>query len=78
MSTANSDHNLYWNPVNPKWAQDFLANQRAKGNELHSVFADPGFTDPKANDFTFSSDSPAVALGIDPIDISNVGPRENE
>jgi len=76
LKTANADHNLYWNPVNPKWAEDFFAAQRAEGNEEHSVFADPLLKNPKANDFTFSPESPVAELGIEPVDISPVGPRK--
>ena len=75
LKTANADHNLYWNPVNPRWAEDFLAAQRAEGNERNSVFADPLLQNPKANDFTFPPQSPAAALGIEPVDLSEVGPR---
>ena len=75
LASCESDHNLYWNPGNSGWAADFFKKQRARGIEKHSVFADPKLTNPKANDFTFSPDSPAAALGIEPIDLSAVGPR---
>jgi hypothetical protein len=42
------------------------------GHDRHSVVADPCFTD---DDFTLAADSPAHALGFDPIDLSDVGPR---
>jgi hypothetical protein len=74
LSACQSDHNLYWNPSNPAWADAFLATQRGRGIEQHSVFADPRLRDPKGNDFTFPADSPAAALGIEPIDVSAAGP----
>ena len=52
-----------------------LAGWQALGNDLHSVVADPGFKDAGAFDFTLAPDSPALALGFRPIDLSDVGPR---
>ena len=75
LSQARSDRNLFWNPSNSNWADAFLETQRSLGIEQNSVFADPGFTDPKANDFTFGPDSPAASLGIQPVDLSRLGPR---
>lgn len=75
LSQSRSDHNLFWNPANPVWADDFFEVQRAQGIEESSVFADPEFVNPKGNDFGFGPDSPAAALGIEAIDLSRVGPR---
>lgn len=75
LSQAKSDHNLFWNPSHPLWAEEFLQDQRARGIEGNSVFADPKFESPKENDFTFPSSSPAAALGIRPLDLSGAGPR---
>ncbi|MBL9153967.1 MAG: right-handed parallel beta-helix repeat-containing protein [Verrucomicrobiales bacterium] len=74
LSTCEADRNLYWNPGNPAWADAFFATQRARGIERESRFADPRLRDPKGNDFTFPPDSPAAALGIEPVDVSVVGP----
>lgn len=52
-----------------------LDEWRALGYDLHSVVADPGFADPAHGDFTLSPDSPVWALGFEPIDLSDVGPR---
>ncbi len=78
LASCESDHNVYWNPANPGWAADFLEKQRARGIETHSVFADPRLAAPAENDFTFPGDSPAADLGIEPIDLSTVGPREDD
>ncbi len=52
-----------------------LADFRAAGQELGSAVADPRFADPAHFDFTLAKDSPALALGFRPIDVSDVGPR---
>ena len=51
----------------PQWQQH--------GFDLHSILADPMFTDPDNNDFTLKPDSPALALGFIPIDPTPFGPR---
>ena len=38
-----------------------------------SIAADPGFVDRGKGDFSFQSESPAPALGIEPIDVADVG-----
>lgn len=48
---------------------------KAFGNDHHSVVADPKCKDPLNYDFTLADDSPAFALGFQPIDMSDVGPR---
>jgi len=52
-----------------------LAEWQAKGNDLHSLVADPLFRDVAACDFTLALDSPAFALGFQPVDVSGAGPR---
>jgi len=50
----------------------------ATGNDRHSVVADPGFgnaEEPAAARYRLKADSPALALGFRPIDLTNVGPR---
>ena len=75
LASCEADENLYWNPANPNWADDFFEKQRARGIEKNSVFADPNLRSPKTNDFTFSPDSPAAKLGIEPVDVAETGPR---
>jgi hypothetical protein len=86
-----SDMNLFWDvngrPIvhgdgvhgksgreNLTRAYDPAAWQKA-GFDKHSVCADPRFRNPLAGDFTLAPDSPALALGFQPIDMSDVGPR---
>ena len=46
-----------------------------KGFMDNAVIADPLFADPKNGDFTLAENSPALDIGFEPIDISDVGPR---
>ncbi len=41
----------------------------------NAVFSDPLFADPFNYDFTLAEDSPAWDIGFEPIDMSDVGPR---
>ncbi|MCS7070839.1 MAG: right-handed parallel beta-helix repeat-containing protein, partial [Anaerolinea sp.] len=87
-----SDLNLFWDvsgevtltgprvsgrssPVEKKNLEQWRAST---GNDLHSIVADPRFKDVKTFDFTLASDSPALALGFRPIDLSDVGPRPKD
>jgi len=45
------------------------------GQDVHSIFADPKFVNPAGGDFSLQPDSPAFAIGFEPIDVSTVGPR---
>jgi len=58
-------------------AGPFLAALLARGHDRRSVYADPLFEDWEGGDFRLRPDSPALALGITPIDLTNVGIREN-
>jgi len=50
---------------------------RAMGFDRYSLTEDPKFVDPAAEDVRLQPDSPALKLGFRPIDISNVGIRNN-
>jgi len=78
--THRFDWNLYWNPDKPREEVRFVDltwdGWQEKGQDRHSVYADPGFADPHDGDFSMPADSPAYTLGFRPIDMSTVGPRE--
>ncbi len=85
------DLNCYWE-VNGAFAEDgiFGAGRRKwpdaakisvskwleNGNDVHSLFTDPLFTDVAANDFSLKPESPVFEkIGFKPIDLSELGPR---
>ena len=43
--------------------------------DIHSMAADPLFVDPEHGDYRLRPDSPALALGFQPIDMSRIGIR---
>lgn len=71
------DYNLYW----PAAGQDFdfigmsLEQWRATGQDVHSVIADPRFTDADNGDFTLRAGSPARQIGFVPFDVTGAGRR---
>lgn len=70
------DYNTYWdaNNVPMRFCGLSFADWRAqKGQDRRSQVADPMFVNPKAGDFRLHPDSPALALGFEPIDISRAG-----
>lgn len=78
-STFDADWNLYFNPDLKLDAVRFngatWAEWHQRGKDEHSRYADPKFAHPDQDDFTLAPDSPALALGFRPIDLSTVGPR---
>jgi hypothetical protein len=78
-STFDCDWNLYYNPTQKveevAFSKGSWADWRKRGKDTHSRYADPLFVNPDQGDFTLKPDSPAFALGFQPIDVSQVGPR---
>ncbi len=81
-----SDLNLFWDlsKKDPVLAGYKQRNQGKKFNfaqwqsfgfDAHSIVADPKFKNPKQFDFTLASDSPAIGIGFQPIDLSGAGIR---
>jgi len=52
-----------------------FAEWKARGQDTHSLIADPWFADPSRGDFSLKPGSPAFSIGFKPIDLSPVGPR---
>lgn len=67
------DSNLYYHPIDSNWMDDHLSKMRAVGNEQASLFGDPMFKDPENGDFGFKEGSPALKLGIEPLNTSKMG-----
>ncbi|MFC2090514.1 right-handed parallel beta-helix repeat-containing protein [Bacteroidota bacterium] len=70
------DSNLYFHPENPEWMDKHLERMQAIGKEQASLFADPMFIDPTGEDFGFKEGSPAIKLGIEPLDVSKMGLKD--
>ncbi len=69
------DRNCYWDTSGLGFGfagMDF-ADWQAAGNDVNSLVADPGFADAQGGDFSLKPGSPALALGFEPIDLSDVG-----
>ena len=69
------DHNLYWNPNTNAvsfhtWS---FADWQARGQDVHSLIADPLFADPQHGDFTLKPGSPAERIGFAPFDWRKAG-----
>jgi len=69
------DDNCYWDVSGDdiEFGGRTFAEWQAQGQDAHSIIADPLFVDPEHGDFTLKPDSPALALGFKPIDLSEVG-----
>ena len=70
---ADTDYNLVYCAGDPALSQEALDEGKQDGIETHSLAMDPLFVDPENGDFRFAPDSPALKLGIVPIDLSKVG-----
>jgi hypothetical protein len=72
-SDCNSDSNVVFCVGDPSAGEEFLAEMRSQGIKTNSIAADPMFADVEAGDFTLLPDSPALKLGVKPIDMSSIG-----
>lgn len=67
--------NCYWDlsgkPLS--FSGQTFAQRQAMGRDTQSIVADPRFKDPKTHDFRVKADSPALALGFAPIDVTAAG-----
>ncbi|MBU4272913.1 MAG: right-handed parallel beta-helix repeat-containing protein [Planctomycetes bacterium] len=52
-----------------------LAQWKNMGYDTHSLVADPLFVDPAHDDYRLKPNSPALKLGFQPIDVTQIGPR---
>jgi len=75
------DHNVYWHaggkPVTFPGGLTLQQWQEGRGQDKSSVIADPQFVDPQHGDFRLKPDSPALAVGFKPFDVSAAG-RQTE
>jgi hypothetical protein len=73
---ANTDYNFYFCAEDPQLGNAMLEKQQRDGVDAHSLAVDPLFVDPENGDFRLRPESPALKLGILPIDLSKVGLRD--
>ena len=76
------DNNVYFNPDGrysfggiKGW--DTLKNWQSKGLDANTKFADPLFVDRENHDYRLKSGSPALALGFQEIDTSEIGLKKD-
>ena len=70
------DHNVYWyTDGTPSFSGLTFEAWQNRGQDASSIIADPRFVDPETGNFELQGDSPALTLGFEPIDVSQVGVR---
>ena len=77
---VNLRHNLYWRADGETFDFDgkSFTQWQSEGKDQGSKIADPLFYDPANYDFRMKSDSPALAMGFKPFDISKAGVRGDD
>lgn len=73
LAGTTMDRNIYYCARDSQWAESHLAAAHALGLEKNSVQADPMFRSVATEDFDFAPKSPAVSLGIQPLDPHQAG-----
>ena len=90
QAVGEADRNVYFSPANAEATVEFwngwpwaakpvplpLEEWQALGFDSASLFEDPRFVDPAADDYRLRPDSPALKLGFTPIDLDAIGIRE--
>jgi len=74
-SQFHMDYNLYFQAEGQPllFAKESLEQWQKRGQDVHSLVADPLFVDPEHGDFTLKPGSPAAEIGFQPIDLSKSG-----
>jgi len=71
------DNNVYWNaagkPIKFPGGLSLEQWQKQRGQDEHSIVADPGFIAPEQGDFRLKPKSPALRVGFKPFDASKAG-----
>jgi len=76
LRDTQTDRNLYFCTAEANWAKRHFDAQRPLGIDRHSVCADPMFVDLDGGDLRFRPGSPALKLGIRPLDAAKAGLQE--
>ena len=72
---ADTDYNIYYCSADRTLGKAMLKKHQNDGVDAHSLAVDPLFVDPENGDFRFKPESPALKMGIVPIDLSKIGLR---
>ncbi|CAA6697045.1 right-handed parallel beta-helix repeat-containing protein [Lentimonas sp. CC10] len=75
MQDMDSDYNIYFCKADASIGEKVLKKLQGDGVDAHSRAVDPLFVDPENGDFRFKPNSPALEMGILPIDLSLIGLR---
>ncbi|MDC0177902.1 right-handed parallel beta-helix repeat-containing protein [Polaribacter sp.] len=78
IKDMDSDYNIYFSKADNTIAEKRLAKSQRDGVDKNSKAIDPLFVDPDNGDFSFQPNSPALKMGILPIDISKIGLRNQK
>ncbi|ANW96096.1 peptidase [Wenyingzhuangia fucanilytica] len=70
---ADTDFNIYFCAEDANKGIEMLEKNQKDGVDLNSKSIDPMFVDPENGDFRFKPGSPALEMGIVPIDVSKIG-----
>ncbi|MEP4079462.1 right-handed parallel beta-helix repeat-containing protein [Haloferula sp.] len=73
LVTTDMDSNLYFHANDEHWMDEHFSKMRGADLEKSSRFGDPMFVNPDDGDFSFKPGSPALELGIEPLDASKMG-----
>ena len=75
--THATRRNLIWkdSPGGVSWPLGSLEAEQTAGRWIDTIEADPLFSDPRGGDLTLRADSPALAMGFEPFDWRQAGPR---
>ena len=83
LRQATADHvlcdsNLYWRTDggDVRFGDRTLGQWQKEGMDVNSLIADPDFVAPERDDFRLKTNSPALAIGFRPFDLTDVGPRK--
>lgn len=72
VAAIGPDRNCFFSPE-PEIARQALERVQEAGADRHSILADPLFEDLEHGDLRLRDDSPARALGFQPIDVAAIG-----
>jgi hypothetical protein len=73
MKDMDSNYNIYYCKADRSRSDSVLKKLQDDGVDANSRAVDPMFVDPENGDFSFRPGSPALALGIEPLDTAKMG-----